>query len=198
MRRGLIGQICTPAAGNRVIPGVAWCGDNAAFTGGYPGDGPFLDWLDARREYAADCAFVVAPDVPFDAAGTLARSRPMLGQIREAGFPVAFAVQDGAEEPGMVPWGEFDVLFLAGSTEWKLGPHARRLTAEAKRRGLWVHMGRVNSAQRLRYAADIGCDSADGTYLAFGPDINLGRLLGWLDDMAARPTVFDLIHEEAS
>lgn len=198
MRAGFLGQIATPAAGNAVVPGVPWCADNAAFTGGYPGDARFLDWLDARRPYADDCAFVVAPDVPFDAAATLVRSTPMLAAIRDAGFPVAFAAQNGAEQPGMVPWDDIDCLFLAGDTAWKLGAAARGLVAEAKRRRLWVHMGRVNSAVRLRYAADIGCDSADGTYLAYGPDINLGRLLGWLDDMAARPTIFDLLHLEAS
>ena len=30
-------------------------------------------------------------------------------------------------------------------------------------RGKWVHMGRVNSTRRIRYAASIGCDSVDGT-----------------------------------
>jgi hypothetical protein len=52
--------------------------------------------------------------------------------------------------------------------------------------GKGTHMGRVNSNRRLQYAATIGCDSADGTYLAFGPDQNLPRLLWWL-----RPTLFD-------
>lgn len=195
MRQGLIGQICTPAAGNAVVPDVEWCGDNAAFTGGYPGDAPFLDWLDARGQYAHDCRFVVAPDVPFDAAGTLARSTPMLAPIRAAGYPVAFAAQNGAEDLDMVPWGDIDVLFLAGDTAWKVGSHAHTLTAEARRRGLWVHMGRVNSMRRLQIAAAMGCDSADGTYLAYGPDINLERLLGWLGSMRRNPTVFDVLYQ---
>jgi hypothetical protein len=42
-----------------------------------------------------------------------------------------------------VPWDAFDVLFLGGTTDWKLGPAAADLTAEARRRGLVVHMGRV-------------------------------------------------------
>jgi hypothetical protein len=44
-------------------------------------------------------------------------------------------------------------------------------------------MGRVNSQERLRYARHIGCDSVDGTYLAFGPDRNLPRLLGWMAEV---------------
>ncbi len=43
------------------------------------------------------------------------------------------------------------------------------------------------AALAYRYAAAIGCDSADGTYLTFGPDVNLPRLLSWtrLNDHAA-------------
>jgi hypothetical protein len=33
MRRGQLGQIITPVSGNRVIPGVDWIADNAAYTG---------------------------------------------------------------------------------------------------------------------------------------------------------------------
>lgn len=66
-------------------------------------------------------------------------------------------------------------------TEWKLGRAAALLTQEAKRRGKPVHMGRVNSRRRLRYAASIGCDTADGTYLLFGPrGVNLPKLLSWV------------------
>ena len=42
-------------------------------------------------------------------------------------------------------------------------------------------MGRVNSLKRLRYADAIGCDSADGTYLTYGPGHRTcPRLLAWL------------------
>jgi hypothetical protein len=59
--------------------------------------------------------------------------------------------------------GATDALFIGASTEWKLGPSAEALVAQAKDRGKWVHMGRVNSHRRIRYAASIGCDSVDGT-----------------------------------
>lgn len=65
-------------------------------------------------------------------------------------------------------------------TDWKLGLAARQLVAEAKARGKWVHMGRVNSEKRFRYAAAIGCDSVDGTYLKAGPDVNLPHVLAWV------------------
>lgn len=82
----------------------------------------------------------------------------------------------------MVPWGEFDVLFIGGSTEWKLGAAVRGLVAEAKARGKGVHMGRVNSLKRFRYAEAIGCDSVDGTFLTFGPEKNLPELLSWVSE----------------
>lgn len=184
MTQGLLGQIITPDAGNALEPGVEWCADNAVFGGRYRGDGPYLAWLASYADRANLCRFAVAPDVVGDAAATYARSAPMLGPIRELGLPVAYVGQNGAT-PASLPWGTFDVLFLGGDTAWKLGGDARALVTEARRQGgVWVHMGRVNSLRRLRYANAIGCDSADGTYLAFGPDINLPRLLGWMRDVA--------------
>ncbi len=179
MRTGQLGQIITPASGNRVIPGADWCADNAAFTGAYPGDEKYLAWLSARAAHADRCAFATAPDVVADAAATLARSLPMLGRIRAVGYPAALVAQDGLEHH-RIPWDSFDVLFLGGSTGWKLGPAAADLAREARAHGLDVHCGRVNSLRRLRYAAAIGCHSVDGTHLVYGPDRGLPELLRWL------------------
>lgn len=178
MRSGHLGYIDTPAQGNRRPYGVTWCADNGCFGKGYPGDDVWLAWLTANAADAATCTFAVAPDVVADAEATLARSMPWLPQIRALGYPAALVAQDGLESLP-VPWDAFDVLFIGGSTEWKLGKHARRLIREAKSRGKAVHMGRVNSARRYRYAEHIGCDSVDGTFLTFGPDVNLPRLLSW-------------------
>jgi hypothetical protein len=194
MQQGLIAYIDTPAQGNTRPKGVVWAADNGCFGKGYPGDEAWLDWLRSHSADAADCAFAVAPDVVADAAATLERSRPWLKEIRTLGYKAALVAQDGLEDLP-VPWDEFDVLFIGGSTAWKLGRHARALTAEAKRRGKWVHMGRVNSLQRFRYAEAIGCDSVDGTFLTFGPKKNLPRLMHWIDDLANRPGLFQMSGE---
>lgn len=186
MDAGELGQIATPAAGNVVPDGREWIADNSVFGGRYPGDAPYLAWLAARQHLAPWCRFAAAPDVVGDAVATLARSAPMLPRIRALGFPVALVAQNGLERLP-VPWNDIDALFIGGDTAWKLGPAAAALVAEAKSRGKWVHMGRVNSGRRLRYAADIGCDSADGTFLAFAPDLNLPRMRRWLADLAATP-----------
>lgn len=191
MSAGLIGCMTTPAQGNVIPDGAEYACDNGKFGKGWPGADRWYQWLaDTVDRYGADrCLWAVAPDKPFDAVGTLAESRPWLAKIRELGIPAAFAAQDGCEN-GLIPWGEFDVLFIAGSTEWKIGPVAERLSREAKARGLQIHMGRVNSRLRLGIAEWFGCDSADGTYLAFGPDKNLARLTGWLDELHATPSLF--------
>lgn len=180
MMADALGMIATPKQGNGLPPGVVWCADNGCFGKGYPGDDAWLAWLASYTpEQVARCAFATAPDVVGDAAATTERSAPWLPRIRALGYPAAYVAQNGLE--GLpVPWQDFDVLFLGGDTEWKLGPHARALVAEAKRRGKGVHMGRVNSERRLRYADHIGCDSGDGTFLVFGPDVNLPRLSAWL------------------
>lgn len=185
MQAGALGYIDTPAQGNRRPPGVTWCADNGAYSDRFD-EQKWWAFLTKNKEDATTCLFATAPDVVGDAAATLERSAPWLPQIRALGYPAALVAQDGLEDL-TVPWDEFDCLFIGGTTEWKLGAAARQLIAEAKSRGKWVHMGRVNSERRFRYALGLGCDSVDGTYLTFGPDINLPRLLAWnrLNDQAS-------------
>lgn len=189
MRSGLIGAIATPAQGNRLSGIPMWVADNGCFGKGYPGDAAFLGWLETLAPLAGNCWFAVAPDVVCDAAATLERSAPFLPEIRGIGYPVALAAQNGLEDL-TVPWDDLDVLFLGGDTAWKLGPAARTLTAEARSRGKGVHMGRVNSLRRYRYAEAIGCTSVDGTFLAFGPDVNLPELLSWTVSVRDQLTLF--------
>lgn len=77
----------------------------------------------------------------------------------------------------------FDALFIGGSTEFKLSEFAATLAQMAKRRRKWVHMGRVNTRRRVRYAASIGCDSIDGTNFSMYRRTNLP----WALEMAAQP-----------
>lgn len=221
MRNGLLNQITTPASRNLLEPGTPWCADNGIFSNAYPGDGQYLRWLTSLP--GADlCWFAVAPDVVADHNATLERSWPMLRRIRDVGLPVALCAQNGATADDL-PWDYIDVVFLAGIVEcapcgfvpdlsdlpmeqcpeghvlaeWKTGAAAEAITTEAKARGRRVHMGRVNTRARMLAAKRMGCDSADGTFLAYGPDTNLPRLLSWLCDPAELPTfqssLFDLV-----
>ena len=178
MQAGLLGFIDTPAQGNARPCGVPWCADNGCFGRGYPGDSAWLKWLASNAADVASCVFATAPDVVGDAEATLERSTPWLPEIRKLGFPAALVGQDGLERL-TIPWDDFDAFFIGGGTEWKLGPEVVKLVAEAKSRGKYVHMGRVNSRKRYKYAESIGCDSADGTFLTFGPNVNLPKCLSW-------------------
>jgi hypothetical protein len=179
MTAGALAQICTPNERRDPLPVVTWAADNGCFSRNYVGDQRWLVWLAKHAAHAGRCLFATAPDVVGDAQATLTRSAPHLPAIRALGYPAALVAQDGLEHL-TVPWDDFDVLFIGGSTEWKLGPAAAQLVAAAKRRGKHVHMGCVNSHRRWSYAECIGCDSVDGTFLAFGPDANLPRLTAWI------------------
>lgn len=190
MSAGRLGCITTPYQGNVTFPGDGWdvIADNGCFSGNWSAEHRFSWLLDQPRSMR----FAVCPDV-FDPTGapcheaTLHRWELLSGRIKRAGFRAAFVGQVGAQ-PDNVPW-EMDALFLGGTTAWKLSAH--RLVAEANRRGVWVHMGRVNSRRRLFAARAMGCDSADGTYLTFGPDVNLPRLLSWVDEANRVPMLWE-------
>jgi hypothetical protein len=179
-----IGVLIQPATAymlERVASFPVYAIDNGCFAKGDRFDLPaYLDWLRVigQRRDAELCAFATAPDVVGDARATLKRSLPVLPLIRAAGLPAAFVAQDGSEDR-LIPWSLIDAVFLGGSTEWKLSAAAQRVAAEAKRRGKWLHMGRVNSRKRFELAAAWGCDSADGTMLAFEP-ARLASICTWL------------------
>lgn len=192
MRQDRLGLIATPNStrASQRVEGVTWCADNGCFGNNF-NEQRWWEWLEEHAKDADTCQFATAPDVVGDHTATLKRSAPWLPKIRNLGYKAAFVAQDGAHIE-TVPWDKFDVLFIGGTTEWKLGPDARALAGHANSIGMWVHMGRVNSLKRFRYAESIGCSSADGTFLIFGPDKRLPELLGWIDDLANRPALFQV------
>ncbi len=125
--------------------------------------------------------FATAEDVPMDWRATLRKSLPVLPKLRMAGVPAALVVQDGAT-PANIPWDECDAIFIGGSTEWKLSPKARAIVLAAHARKKWVHMGRVNSMRRLYLALRMGCQSADGTFLAFRGRQGIYDLVRWVTE----------------
>lgn len=157
--------------------------DNGCYNSSKPGRSfdadAWLRWL-ARVELRG-CLFAALPDVlewftdpetnklyPVgNLEATIERSARYVDVVKSMGFPAAVVAQDGLADLDTIPF-EADAVFIGGSDGYKLGPEAAAVVAQAKARGLWVHMGRVNSGKRLAYAASIGCDSADGTFLKYG------------------------------
>ncbi len=182
MRSELVGQIETPDSGHVIEPGVPWALDNGCFSARWT-PGRWLATLDRYRD-TPGCLFAVVPDVVADAQATDERWSRWAPEVTGRGYRPAYVLQDGCTQIPDDAW----AVFVGGSTDWKLGAEAAGLVRRAKSAGRWAHMGRVNSLRRLRHAADIGCDSVDGTFLAFGPDTNLPRLLRWLHP--AQPGLF--------
>lgn len=179
MSEGHLGCMATPAQGNLVRSEWTWAADNGCFSEAWRA-GKWLSFLEKNAEHEASCLFAVVPDKVAEPVETARRWDLWAPVVREFGYTrLAFVLQDGCS---FVPWGELNCLFIGGSTEYKMSPEAERWAREAKARGKWVHWGRVNSRQRFAATALTG-DSCDGTYLAFGPDVNLPKLLSWTNTL---------------
>lgn len=146
---------------NIVEHGLPYAADNDAFVGFH--FDRYIDMLQRLKNWGQAPLFVTLPDVVADAEKTIALARIWSATVRTVfELPAAYVIQDGQHVDGM-PWDLLDAVFIGGSTEYKLGHDARLIVAEAKRRGHWVHMGRVNTRKRIIYAHGIGCDSVDGS-----------------------------------
>lgn len=163
--------------------GKPWAGDNAAFSN-FDAEA-FIAMLERLRGFRW-CLFVAAPDVVGNAKQTLAKFLRWALVIRAFGFPVALVAQDGLTVED-VPWIEIDALFIGGTTAWKLGRDAEVLATAAKRNRKWLHMGRVNTSRRIRYAERIGCDSIDGTTFSRWPDKYIPKGLAWMEQHRRQP-----------
>lgn len=166
--------------GNRAPTEGPWAADSGRYNKpeSYT-DEKYLAFL-TRHQWAAErCLFATAPDVMGDAVATWELSVKMFEPIRSLGYPAALVAQDGLVLEGL-DWDRFDALFVGGTTEYKLSPEARAACHEAKERGKWVHMGRVNSLRRMLIAKDFRCDSVDGTTIAYHPANQEKLVRGWL------------------
>lgn len=175
-------------ASHRPQPGWIWAADNGCFSDKWD-EARWKRWHE-RDMPTSGCLFAVTPDVMGDAQGTLDRFYEHLDYMRSLPYPVAFVLQDGAErDMDLVPFSDFDCLFIGGSTTFKMSEDAIDMAQEARTRNKWVHVGRVNSWSRYRVWAPYA-DSCDGTFLTFGPRTNMPRLLAWLEKHEANPQLF--------
>lgn len=186
-RHPKVGFILTPDMANKVPEGAVIAADNSCFTNpaGYS-DMRYATFLASLPRVKT--LFATAPDVLGNHRLTVARSMSVLHLIRQLGHKPAFVAQDGWTEYD-TPWDSIDAIFVGGSTSFKFRG-GRDAVDAAKKRGKWAHMGRVNSMRRLRAAASIGCDSADGTFLKFAPNINWTRLMRWIDVIDENPELW--------
>lgn len=181
-----IGNLLTPQEGSaRIVCSWSYHGlDNGCYSKVIPFNAlKWYTWVRSHVKYAAmggTCLFSVAPDVVGDAYKTFNRSLVWLPVLRKLGYKAAFATQDGLTQ-ALLPWDWFDVLFVGGTNAWKLSDASWAIVREAKRRGKYVHVGRVNTLARLRMCADNAVDSVDGNMMKYASDRNWWKLVSMLD-----------------
>jgi hypothetical protein len=168
LTRRHLGHLLTPHNQNTIASllatGLPIACDNACFGGlDEPALVRMLAELLPHRQRIGWCA---VPDVVADHRATLRQFGRYAGLVGWAGLPLAFVAQDGCEPIAGVPWPDIRCLFIGGSTAWKLSEAAARLIREAKYRGTWVHIGRVNSMRRLAHFDALGADSFDGSRMS--------------------------------
>jgi hypothetical protein len=149
--------------------GCKWMLDNGAFTKNYV----FKKWvwfLTRMIPYRINCIGVVVPDEPYNAFATIRKFHQFRAVPEALGYKIAFTSQDGMTVD-MVPWSLFDTLFVGGSDFHKRGYEAQLIGQEARRRGKWVHIGRVSSGSAI-IKHWLWADSFDGTTFCFDGGTN--------------------------
>lgn len=127
-------------------------------------------------------AFIVVPDIVAGGLASLDFSMRWLERMRsmvQREIPKYLAVQDGMQLADVAPLlSRFDGLFVGGTMPWKLGM-ARKWIALARPLERPVHIGRVGTARRVRWATRIGASSIDSC-LPLWSEENLRAFIGGL------------------
>lgn len=138
--------------------------DNGAwssYTQGRPFDERAFDI--ALRQLGGCADWTVVPDIVAGGKESLSLSLRWVQRVLEGSPMGLLPVQDGitpADVSSIV--GVRMGLFLGGSTEWKLRT-LNQWGSYARRRGVHLHVGRVNTQCRIRRCAEAGADSFDGS-----------------------------------
>lgn len=118
--------------------------------------------------------WVVLPDIVAGGMASLDLSLKWLHRLRGMPEQQLIAVQDGMCVDDVRDYlGPMVGLFIGGSTPWKLAT-LDAWSALARRKGCYLHVGRVNSLKRIKACAQVGANSFDGTsIIAFPDSINM-------------------------
>jgi|TARA_Y100000296_G_C5135652_1_gene238027 hypothetical protein len=151
---GKIGWLLSPRGWSPPPHYMPYALDNGCYKGLEPEK--YLYMLGQAEFCTRQPLWVTVPDVLGDKDTTLELWHKWHKIVRGFGFKLAFVCQDGATESD-VPDG-VECCFIGGTDEWKLS-EAHRFKGVTP----LLHIGRVNTAKRLRWAENIGADSIDGT-----------------------------------
>lgn len=157
-------RLLVSAAGVWRTEGFKYAIDNGAWTAyqqGEPFDGARFTELVELLGDGAD--WIVVPDIVAGGLRSLNFSESWIPHIEKEGRLLLLPVQDGMEPEHIRELVSPDLgIFLGGTTEWKeltIGQWGRL----AHERGAYYHVGRVNSAKRIKLCHLAGANSFDGT-----------------------------------
>lgn len=178
------GILTTP--GHKGIPagipaGMDWAADTMAYTNGFQPD-VFFPWLKTMKPYRDRCLFVPVPDKVGDARATFWLYQKWAGQFD--GWSLAFVAQDGQEDLDF-PGDGWQVLFVGGTTKWKVSQAAVSVIQRAQALGKRIHIGRVNWWRRYHHFRGMEGSNeftCDGTRTRFdGTAATVEAWLGYME-----------------
>lgn len=117
--------------------------------------------LKRNLPHRSRCLFAVCPDIVGNAKRTLEIFHHQDHWLRDL-WPPALVAQNGMEDLE-IPWHDLQCLFIGGVDPWEDSDAVADLVREAKLRGKWVHVGRVNTPERFEHFLRLGADSCDGS-----------------------------------
>lgn len=179
------GVMISPASRGKPVEGMRYAIDNGAWSAFVKGTkwdaGAFLKLMEAA---ASDADFAVVPDIVGGGLSSLERSAQWIPRLRGS-CRLLLPVQDGMTQADVEPLLRGGVgIFLGGTTQWKLDTMIAWGSLAASK-GLYLHVGRVNTARRLSLCAAAGADSFDGSSVS-----KFSRTLAELDYARRRGVLF--------
>jgi hypothetical protein len=148
-------QLRTPLTAYRRCEGVPYALDNGCFA-----RFERTAWLRLISEAYDDApVFATMPDI----VGSAIRTAELFDAFYRTanGIPLALVLQDGIENV-RIPWDRISAVFVGGSDAFKFSIAAFNAARTAKMLGKWVHVGRINTAARVRNWSELA-DSIDGS-----------------------------------
>ena len=148
-------QLRTPLTAYARAEGIPYGLDNGCFS-----KFEHSTWLRLVQEAQLDKpVFVTLPDV----VGSAQRTIELFKHFRfsTCGLPRCLVLQDGIGNVE-IEWHQLDAVFIGGSDDFKISQEAFQAARCAKIMNKWVHVGRVNTAKRVKNWLGIA-DSIDGS-----------------------------------
>ena len=157
-------RLLVSAKGELRTEGMRYALDNGAWSA-FVQQQPFDEeaFLVALEKLGEGADWIVLPDIVAGGLASLDFSLKWKERLRGMPTRMLIAVQNGMQIDDVASLLCPAVgIFIGGTTEWKEAT-AHAWGSLARRRHCHLHVGRVNSARRIRICAAAGADSFDGS-----------------------------------